>query len=74
LLITTDQNLRYPFRAELDAGNLVRHKMNLLFATCGHADELVGKGYKLEAKRVLSEVALLERQAGVVWERLEMLG
>jgi len=63
----------YPFRAELDAGNLVRHKMNLIFATCGYADELVEKGYKLEAKRVLSEVALLERQAGVVWERLEEL-
>ena len=47
--------------------------MNLIFATCGYADELVGKGYKLEAKRLLSEVALLERQAGIVWERLELL-
>jgi tetratricopeptide (TPR) repeat protein len=64
----------YPFRAEFDAGNLIRHKMNLIFATCGQADELVEKGYKREAKRVLSEVALLERQAGMVWERLEMLG
>jgi tetratricopeptide (TPR) repeat protein len=63
----------YPFRAELDAGSLVRHKMNLIFATCGYADELVGKGYKLEAKRLLSEVALLERQARLVWERLELL-
>jgi len=63
----------YPFRAELDAGNLVRHKMNLIFATCGYADELVEKGHKVEAKRVLCEVALLERQAGVVWERLEEL-
>ena len=57
----------------VDAGNLVRHKMNLIFATCGYADELVAKGYKLEAKRLLSEVVLLERQAGVVWERLELL-
>jgi len=63
----------YPFKAEFDAGSLVRHKMNLIFATCGYADELVGKGHKLEAKRLLSEVALLERQAGIVWERLELL-
>jgi tetratricopeptide (TPR) repeat protein len=63
----------YPFRAEFDAGSLVRHKMNLIFATCSYADELVEKGFKLEAKRLLSEVALLERQAGLVWERLEPL-
>jgi len=48
--------------------------MNLIFATCGHADALVEKGYVLEAKRQLSEVAMLEPNADFVQERLKMLG
>ena len=63
----------YPFRAEYDGGSLVRHKMNLIFATCAHADALVEKGYRLEARRLLSEVVLLEPGASFALERLEGL-
>jgi len=63
----------YPFKAEFDASTLVRHKMNLIFATCAQADCLVEKGYKIEAKRLLREAALLERNANIVLERLAAL-
>lgn len=63
----------YPFRAEYDAGTLVRHKMNLLFATCYHADALVARGYQLEAKRLLLEAAMLEPAAQMISERLRFL-
>ena len=64
---------RYPFQAEFDGGTLVRHKMNLVFATCAQADALVGRGYRLEAKRLLAEAAMLEPAAGMVLERLKDL-
>jgi hypothetical protein len=60
----------YPFKAEVDAGSLVRHKMTLIFAICSQADALREKGYDLEAKRLLAEAAMLEPEAGMVWERL----
>ncbi len=63
----------YPFKAEFDGGSLPRHKMNLIFATCGEADALIEKGYHLEAKRLLSEAAMLEPNASIVWERLRTL-
>jgi hypothetical protein len=63
----------YPFQPELDGGPLVRHKMNLIFATCGHADALVARGYILEAKRVLNEAAMIEPQAACIQERLKFL-
>ena len=64
----------YPFQAELDGGSLTRHRMNLLFATCGQADALVERGYLAEAKRLLYEAAMLEPQAGFVQERIKVLG
>jgi tetratricopeptide (TPR) repeat protein len=63
----------YPFRVELDAGNLPRHKMNLIFAICGHADALVERGFAAEARRLLLEAALLEPEAGFVRERINAL-
>ena len=63
----------YPFRAERDAGSLPRHKMNLIFATCAQADALVERVCFWEAKRLLSEAALLEPQASFVRERLKAL-
>ena len=63
----------YPFKVELDAGNLTRHKMNLLFATCGQADALVERGYVAEAKRLLLEAAMLEPEASLVWDRIKAL-
>ncbi len=63
----------YPFRAEFDAGSLLRHKMNLIFATCGQADALIEKGFHHEAKRLLSEAAMLEPEASIVLERLNAL-
>ena len=63
----------YPFKAEFDGGSLLRHRMNLIFAACGQADALVEKGYVFEAKRLLSEAAMLEPNASFVWERLRAL-
>jgi len=63
----------YPFRVERDAGDLPRHKMNLIFASCRQADALVERGYTVEAKRLLLETAMLEPEAGFVWERLKAL-
>ena len=63
----------YPFRAEFDGGSLMRHKMNLIFATCGHADRLKAKGYSLEAKRLLREAAIVEPDADILAERLRLL-
>jgi hypothetical protein len=63
----------YPFKAEFDGSSLLRHRMNLIFAACGQADALVEKGYVSEAKRLLSEAAILEPNASFVWERLRAL-
>ncbi len=63
----------YPFRVERDGSSLPRHKMNLIFATCGQADALVEKGYIAEARRLLYEAALLEPGAGIVWDRIKAL-
>lgn len=63
----------YPFKVELGGGSLLRHRMNLIFATCGQADALADKGYVLEAKRLLSEAAMLEPNASFVSERLRVL-
>jgi len=43
---------------------------NLICATCAQADALVGRGYRLEAKRLLAEAAMLEPAASIVLERL----
>jgi len=63
----------YPFKAEYDAGSLLRHKLNLICASCGQADVLIARGYNLEAKRLLSEAAILEPAADIVWEKLNAL-
>jgi hypothetical protein len=41
--------------------------MILIFATSNLADALIEKGYQLEAKRLLSEAALLEPAAVYCW-------
>jgi tetratricopeptide (TPR) repeat protein len=63
----------YPFRAEIDGGSLVRHKLNLIFASCGRADALVERGYRMEAKRLLAEAAMVEPEAEMLTERLRTL-
>jgi len=63
----------YPFQVERDAGDFPRHKMNLIFAICGQADALLERGQAAEAKRLLLEAAMLEPEAGFVWERLKAL-
>lgn len=63
----------YPFRAELGGDSLMRHKMNLLFATCGQADALAARGHNAEAKRLLYEAAMLEPAAGFVWDKIKAL-
>jgi len=63
----------YPFRVERDTSNLTRHKMNLLFATCGQADALLERGYIAEAKRLLLEAATLEPKAGFIRDRIKAL-
>ncbi len=60
----------YPFKAELDGSSLLRHRMNLIFATCGLADALVQRGFCVEAIRLLTEVAMWEPEARIVTERL----
>ena len=63
----------YPFQAERDASTLTRHRMNLIFACCGQADELIARGHTTEAKRLLLEAALLEPQADFIRDRIRML-
>jgi hypothetical protein len=63
----------YPFKVERDASDLPRHKMNLLFATCGQADALLGMGRTAEAKQLLLEAAVLEPEAGFVRDRIAAL-
>ena len=63
----------YPFQAERDGGALPRHRINLIFALCGQADELIGRGFISEAKRLLWEAALLEPQADFIQERLKRM-
>lgn len=64
----------YPFQAERDAGTLVRHRMNLIFALCGQTDELIGRGYLALAKQLLLEANLLEPKAAFIRDKLEALG
>jgi tetratricopeptide (TPR) repeat protein len=63
----------YPFKYDADVSSLLRHKMNLIFATCGQADALVESGHIAEARRLLSEAVLLEPEAGFIRERLKAL-
>ena len=63
----------YPFRIDFDASELPRHKLNLLFATCGQADLLVQYGHFAEAECLLREALLLEPRADFLRERLESL-
>jgi len=63
----------YPFFPEFDGGSLPRHRMNLIFATCSHADALMHEGYLNEAKRLLTEAAVIEPNAEIVQERLRLL-
>jgi len=63
----------YPFQPEFDATTLVRHRMNLIFATCGRADALIAKGFREEAKRLLNEAAMMEPAAECVEERIRAL-
>jgi len=63
----------YPFKVERDGGDLPRHKMNLLFATCGQAVALIEKGRTAEAKGLLLEAAMLEPEAGFIRDRIKEL-
>jgi hypothetical protein len=63
----------YPFKVEVDGSSLPRHKMNLLFATCGQADALIEKGCIAEAKRLLFEAAMLEPEADFIQDRIKAL-
>jgi tetratricopeptide (TPR) repeat protein len=63
----------YPFFPDRDAGSLTRHRMNLLFATCGEADALIAQGQTAEAKELLSEAARLEPRADIIQDRLKQL-
>ncbi|HXI68907.1 MAG TPA: hypothetical protein VNN22_00970 [Verrucomicrobiae bacterium] len=63
----------YPFQPERDAGNLTRHRMNLLFATSGHADALIASGHTSAAKRLLLEAAMLEPHADFIQDRIKLL-
>jgi tetratricopeptide (TPR) repeat protein len=63
----------YPFRVEREAGSLLRHRMNLIFAICGQADALVESGHIAEARRLLHEAALLEPAAGIIRDRIKAL-
>jgi tetratricopeptide (TPR) repeat protein len=63
-----------PFRSERDAGDLPRHRMNLIFAACGWADALPQHDHADEARRLLHEAALLEPGAGFLWDRIRALG
>jgi len=63
----------YPFFPDRDAGSLTRHRMNLLFATAGHADALIVQGQTAEAKQLLSEAARLEPNAAFIQDRLKLL-
>lgn len=63
----------YPFQIERDAGALVRHRMNLIFALCGQADELMERGCLALAKQLLLEANLLEPKAEFIREKLKAL-
>jgi tetratricopeptide (TPR) repeat protein len=67
------EQVGYPFEPEFDATTLVRHRMNLIFATCGRADVLMAKGFLEEAKRLLHEVMVMEPAAECVSERIRLL-
>ena len=63
----------YPFKYDAEVSSLLRHKMNLIFATCGQADALVESGNIAEAKRLLLEAAMLEPEAGFIRDRIQSL-
>lgn len=63
----------YPFKLELDASSLPRHKMNLLFAIGAQADVLAAQGFVFQAKQLLLEAALLEPGADFIREKLSAL-
>lgn len=63
----------YPFQPERDAGDLPRHRMNLLLATAGHADALIAGGHLAEAKLRLLEAAMLEPRADFIQDRIKAL-
>lgn len=64
----------YPFQAERDSGALVRHRLNLIFALCGQADDLIERGYLAVAKQLLLEANLLEPKAEFIRDKLSALG
>ena len=47
--------------------------MNLIYASCGQADALVEREHVQEARRLSSAAAMLEPEAGFVWEGLRAL-
>jgi len=60
----------YPFFPDRDAGSLTRHRLNLIFATCGEADALIAQGQTTGARQMLSEAAILEPRATFIQDRL----
>jgi hypothetical protein len=68
-----DEPEGYPFGIERDNGPMIRHRMNLIFALCAQADELIERGYQPLAKELLLEAALLEPKAVFIRERLDAL-
>lgn len=63
----------YPFGVERDIGPTIRHRLNLILALCGQADELIERGYQALAKGLLLEAALLEPKAEFIRDRLNGL-
>ena len=63
----------YPFGVERDIGPMIRHRMNLIFALCGQADELIERGNQALAKELLLEASLLEPRAQFIQNRLNAL-
>jgi len=63
----------YPFRVDISASDLLRHKMNLLFAMTAWADALVEDGQVAEARQLLLEAASVEPEAGFILDRLAVL-
>jgi tetratricopeptide (TPR) repeat protein len=63
----------YPFGMERDIGPMIRHRMNLIFALCAHADELIERGNQALGKELLLEAALLEPRAEFIQNRINAL-
>lgn len=68
-----DEAEGYPFGVERDIGPMIRHRMNLIFALCAQADELIERGFQAPAKELLLEAALLEPKAQFIRDRLDAL-